>query len=311
MIPLIVIEGPTAAGKSRLALQLAERLGNEIISADSRQIYRYMDIGTAKPTIKERKRVVHHLIDIIEPWQEYSAGQFACDAAAIIRELQAERKVPIVCGGTGFYIKALLEGLFEVPKIPTQIRDDLKELEENKGTDYLYNMLKQVDPLSAERVHPNDSYRIKRALEVWIATGKGIGKHWEEQKSPIRKFNPFRIMVNEERELLYERINKRIDKMIDKGLIDEIRFLLEMGYKQDDPGMNSVGYREFIPFIRKNASFLSCLEEAKQNSRNYAKRQFTWYRKTNFDLVIESNYDITRLSEKIKNYLEKSDKSLS
>jgi tRNA dimethylallyltransferase len=311
MIPLIVIEGPTAVGKSRIALQLAEKLGNEIISADSRQIYRYMDIGTAKPTVEERKRVEHHLVDIIEPYQEYSAGQYAVDAAAIIRELQAESKVPIVCGGTGFYIKSLLEGLFEAPAIPATIREDLRALEDSKGTEYLNNMLKKIDPLSAERIHPNDSYRIKRALEVWITTGKGMGQHWEEQKSSGRDYKPFRILVTEDRQVLYERINKRIDMMIDKGLIDEIRLLLNRGYKEDDPGMTSVGYREFIPFIRENASFFSCLEEAKQNSRNYAKRQFTWYRKIDFDLVIESNHDISDLNARIKNFLEKSDKTLS
>ena len=312
MIPIIVIEGPTAAGKSQIANSLAEAFGTEIISADSRQIYRLMDIGTAKPTKEERAITTYHLIDIVNPDEEYSAGQFASDAAKIIKDLHTAGKIPLICGGTGFYIKALLEGLFEAPEIPVEIRADLEDLEEQKGTEYLYQMLQKVDPPSSERIHPNDSYRIKRALEIWIATGKGLGEHWQEQEKPDQTYKPFRIMVTEERSLLYERINNRIELMIKDGLIDEIRHLLTSGYKETDPGMSSVGYREYIPFIKENSSFLSCVEEAKKDTRNYAKRQFTWYRRINFDLIVRSSdLNLLDLTAKIKKILDGDGKALS
>ena len=312
MIPLIVIEGPTAVGKSRLALQLAELFATEIISADSRQIYRFMDIGTAKPSSEDRAKITHHLIDIVNPNEEYSAGQFSVAADKLIKQLHAGGKLPVICGGTGFYIKALLEGLFEAPSIPGKIRSDLEELEDKKGTEYLYQMLKKVDPPSADRIHQKDSYRIKRALEVWIATGKGIGEHWESQDKRKQQYNPLRILISEEREILYERINSRMERMIKEGLIDELRSLLAAGYHQDDPGLTSVGYREFLPFIKENDSFISCLEKAKKDSRNYAKRQFTWYRKVNFDLNIQSNhYQTDEIADKIKIFLESGKKALS
>ncbi|MBW6514989.1 MAG: tRNA (adenosine(37)-N6)-dimethylallyltransferase MiaA [Candidatus Cloacimonetes bacterium] len=312
MIPLIIIEGPTAAGKSFLAIQIAEALETEIISADSRQIYRYMNIGTAKPTKQERERIKHHLIDIVEPNEEYSAGQFSSDADTILKQLNSEGKIPIICGGTGFYIKSLLEGLFAAPEIPEKIRTDLEELEDSKGTDYLFQMLLNVDPNSADRIHQNDSYRIKRALEVWIATGKSLGEHWENQEKIEKKYNTCRIMVTEDRQILYERINSRLEKMIQDGLINEIKQILEAGYSEDDPGITSVGYREFIPFIKENTSFLTCLEEAKKDTRNYAKRQLTWYRKVFFDMIIHiTDYKVHDLLDRIKYFLESEDKALS
>lgn len=303
MIPLIVIEGPTASGKSEVAIQLAESFQTEIISADSRQIYRQMDIGTAKPSLEERERVTHHLIDIIDPDQEYNAGNFSSSASEIITNLHISGKIPVVCGGTGFYIKALLEGLFAVPEIPKEIREELETLEKEKGKEYLYQMLLKVDPQSAEKIHSNDCYRIKRALEVWIVTGRGIRELWKEQAKD-QVYKPFRLMVSEERAPLYERINLRMERMIKEGLIEEIRILLAR-YSEDVPGLKSVGYREFIPFLKRGIPFLNCLEEAKQATRNYAKRQFTWYRKVSFDRVIESKeFKASEIKDLIKKSLD-------
>jgi tRNA dimethylallyltransferase len=312
MKPLIIIEGPTASGKSGVALQLAEKIGTEIISADSRQVYRYMNIGTAKPSVSDRGKVVHHLVDIVDPDEEYSAGQFISDAEKIIKKLGEEGKVPIICGGTGFYVKALLEGLFAAPEIPLKVKKEIEELEDSKGTNYLHTMLKHIDPESALRVHPNDSYRIKRALEIWIATGEKVGELWQRQSKEDKRYDPFRIMITEERDVIYERINRRLEKMIKDGLIDEIKELIKKGYGEKDPGMTSVGYREFLPYVSSNDPFTLCLEEAKKNTRNYAKRQFTWYRKIVFDLVLRNEGSGSGFSDEIlKKFYEKEKKSLS
>lgn len=312
-IPLIIIEGPTGSGKSSIAHDLAKKLKSEIISADSRQIYRYMDIGTAKPSKKAREEIPHHLIDIIDPNTEYSAGNFANDAALVIDEIYDRKektaneenplRIPVIAGGTGFYIQALLEGLCQAPPVNEEIRREVDSYEREKGTEYLYSVLKKVDPEAAERIHSNDNYRLKRSLEVWIATGKPMSAYWSEQKKQNNRYNAFRIYLDRSRDELYLRINRRMESMIEQGLIDEIRSLLEMGYKCDDPGLNSVGYKEYLPFILENQSFIECLEKAKQNTRNYAKRQITWYRKRHFDLKLDpAGTKIDKVYTEIKNY---------
>jgi tRNA dimethylallyltransferase len=307
MIPIITVEGPTASGKSRVAMEIAQLLKTEIISADSRQIYRYLDIGTAKPSPEQRAKIKHHLIDVVDPDQDYSAGRFAQESTFLVKKLWADKKLPIVAGGTGFYVKSLLEGLFESPPVAENIRRELALLEEEKGSDYLHKLLEKVDPSSAERIHSNDSYRVKRALEVWIATGKSISKHWDEQKKNNSEIVSFRVMVQQDRDQLYERIEKRMEEMIEKGLIDEIRKLFEMGYQESDPGMSSVGYKEFLPFIKGEATFLSCLEEAKKDTRNYAKRQLTWYRRIHFDYYTTiEEFSGKQLVEVLKKYFARS-----
>ncbi|MDY0218919.1 MAG: tRNA (adenosine(37)-N6)-dimethylallyltransferase MiaA [Candidatus Cloacimonas acidaminovorans] len=285
MIPVITIEGATASGKSALAIVLAEALNTEIISADSRQVYRYLDIGTAKVTKEEQKRVKHHLIDIINPDETYNAGAFVKDASLIIEKLHSEGKIPVICGGTGLYIKALLKGLFSLPPLPQEIRQNLKQRLKEEGLAALYAELKSLDPLFAEKISENDTQRILRGLEVAIGTGIPLSEHWQKQKSSC-KYNAFRILIDIPRSELYQRINQRIEKMLDQGLLAEIENLFALGYDENSPGLNCLGYKEFLPYFKKEAGLEECILLAAQHQRNYAKRQVTWYRKGNFDLVI-------------------------
>jgi tRNA dimethylallyltransferase len=285
MIPVITIEGATASGKSALAIVLAEALNTEIISADSRQVYRYLDIGTAKVTKEEQKRVKHHLIDIINPDETYNAGAFVKDASLIIEKLHSEGKIPVICGGTGLYIKALLKGLFSLPPLPQEIRQNLKQHLKEEGLAALYAELKSLDPLFAEKISENDTQRILRGLEVAIGTGIPLSEHWQKQKSSC-KYNAFRILIDIPRPELYQRINQRIEKMLAQGLLAEIENLFALGYDENSPGLNCLGYKEFLPYFKKEAGLEECILLAAQHQRNYAKRQVTWYRKGNFDLVI-------------------------
>ena len=285
MIPVITIEGATASGKSALAIVLAEALNTEIISADSRQVYRYLDIGTAKVTKEEQKRVKHHLIDIINPDETYNAGAFVKDASIIIEKLHSEGKIPVICGGTGLYIKALLKGLFSLPSLPQEIRQNLKQRLKEEGLAALYAELKSLDPLFAEKISENDTQRILRGLEVAIGTGIPLSEHWQKQKSSC-KYNAFRILIDIPRPELYQRINQRIEKMLAQGLLAEIENLFALGYDENSPGLNCLGYKEFLPYFKKEAGLEECILLAAQHQRNYAKRQVTWYRKGNFDLVI-------------------------
>ena len=285
MIPVITIEGATASGKSALAIALAEALNTEIISADSRQVYRYLDIGTAKVTKEEQKRVKHHLIDIINPDETYNAGAFVKDASLIIEKLHSEGKIPVICGGTGLYIKALLKGLFFLPPLPQEIRQNLKQRLKEEGLAALYAELKSLDPLFAEKISENDTQRILRGLEVAIGTGIPLSEHWQKQKSSC-KYNAFRILIDIPRPELYQRINQRIEKMLAQGLLAEIENLFALGYDENSPGLNCLGYKEFLPYFKKEAGLDECILLAAQHQRNYAKRQVTWYRKGNFDLVI-------------------------
>ncbi len=285
MIPVITIEGATASGKSALAIALAEALNTEIISADSRQVYRYLDIGTAKVTKEEQKRVKHHLIDIINPDETYNAGAFVKDASIIIEKLHSEGKIPVICGGTGLYIKALLKGLFFLPPLPQEIRQNLKQRLKEEGLAALYAELKSLDPLFADKISENDTQRILRGLEVAIGTGIPLSEHWQKQKSSC-KYNAFRILIDIPRPELYQRINQRIEKMLAQGLLAEIENLFALGYDENSPGLNCLGYKEFLPYFKKEAGLEECILLAAQHQRNYAKRQVTWYRKGNFDLVI-------------------------
>jgi len=263
-----------------------------------------MDIGTAKVSKNEQQRVKHHLIDIVNPDEKYSAGNFIKDASDVILKLHHQQKIPIICGGTGMYIKALTEGLFEHEPIPSTIKDELYEIYCQKGLDTLYDMLKEYDPVSASNIYPQDKQRILRALEVFKATGKPIRAHWDEQqeRNPYRVFN---ILINPDRSELYQRINERMDNMLRIGLIEEIHSLIDMGYNENDFGLNSVGYKEFFPFLNGKASLSICLELAKQHSRNYAKRQITWYKKCNFNFAFLKKYiNISEIIHEIECFLE-------
>jgi len=287
-IPLIIIQGPTAVGKSKLAMKIAEELNSSIISADSRQVYKYLNIGTAKSTLEDQNRIKHHLIDIVEPDEEYNAGTFSEDADKLIKEISLQNKIPIICGGTGFYIKALLKGIFKAPQIPNEIRQYLREAAEIKGTEFFYKKLKKIDPDSAKRINENDANRIIRALEVYETTGKTITQLWKEDNLEQKNFQTMNIIITENRNILYERINSRVNKMMDNGLLNEMKELVDSGYKRTDPGMNTVGYKEIFPFLEGEKELFDCIDKIKKNTRNFAKRQLTWYRKIDFDLTLDS-----------------------
>ncbi|RLC48355.1 MAG: tRNA (adenosine(37)-N6)-dimethylallyltransferase MiaA [Candidatus Cloacimonadota bacterium] len=305
MIPLIVIQGPTGAGKSAFAFNLAEKLNTEIISADSRQIYKLLNIGTAKPSIEEQKQIKHHLIDIINPDAEYSAGDFARDAKEIISKLHKNNKIPIIAGGTGFYIKALLDGIFKSPDVPRELRKKLADEASEKGSEFLYNRLAEVDMDSAGRVDPNDLNRIIRALEIYEFTGKTITQLWKEKPADNFNYNVFNILINQDRKLLYDKIDLRVDEMIKEGLLDEIKHLFQLGYSPECSGFNTVGYKELLPYFLNGADLDFCIKMIKQHTRNYAKRQLTWYRRISFDLTLDKNdINISKVIELINNNLE-------
>ena len=287
MIPIIVIQGPTGVGKSSFAIELAVKLHSEIISADSRQVYKLLNIGTAKPDKTDLKIIKHHLIDIINPDAEYSAGDFAKDAKRLIVELHNKKKIPIIAGGTGFYIKALLEGIFQSPDVPAEIREKLKQEAAEKGVEHLHDRLMKIDPDSAERTDPNDSNRIIRALEIYEYTAKTITNLWQEKPAEKSDLQAFNILIDEDRQKLYNRINLRVEKMIKTGLLDEIKNLLQLGFSPDCPGFNSVGYKELLPYFLAGANMETCINLIKQHTRNYAKRQLTWYRQLHFDLTLD------------------------
>jgi tRNA dimethylallyltransferase len=282
---IITIEGPTAAGKTAFALQLAKALNTEIINADSRQVYRYMDIGTAKPNREELTAVPHHLIDIIEPNQSFNAGCFVKDADNLIAQLQAAGKTPIVCGGTGLYIRSLVEGLFEHPPIDPALRAELKTQLYEQGQRAMYARLQEVDPAFAARISEHDPQRILRGLEVYLGTGKSISAHWLAQKRDPRH-QAVRILLTLPRDELYLRINSRVHHMLNTGLLAEIEGLLLRGYTWHDPGLRTMGYKEFQPCLEAGIPAADCALLVAQHHRNFAKRQLTWYRNCRFDLTI-------------------------
>jgi tRNA dimethylallyltransferase len=302
-LKIITIQGTTASGKSSLALLLAHQLNTEIISADSRQIYKYMDIGTAKPSLQEQNRIRHHLIDIIFPDQTYNAGRFARDAEKLITQLNAGGKYPLVVGGTGFYIKALLDGLAAIPDIPLQKKEEIAAEHDQKSDKELHEYLASFDPVSATRINHQDRQKLLRAVSVYQFTGKPISAYWQEkhQKLAIQSYN---ILINRPRQEIYDRIDRRVELMLEKGLLNEIQFLLDKGYTANDPGLRSVGYQELIPYFTEKADLPECVELVKQHTRNYAKRQITWLKKCQFDLTLErTNINFLQVLELITEFL--------
>jgi tRNA dimethylallyltransferase len=274
---VVIILGPTGAGKSRLAVELAEEFGGEIINADSMQVYRYMDIGTAKPTREERKRVTHHLIDIVTPDQPFHAGLYRALGRKTIDFLYEHQKPIWVVGGTGLYIKSLTQGLFSSPKIDPEIREHLKQEAKVKGADLLYQRLREVDPKTASKLHPHDLVRTIRALEVFDATGIPISFFREKHRFGERPYLTFKMGVETNREELYRRIEERVDRMIEQGFLQEVEGLLEMGYGAELNPMQSLGYKQMVRFIRKEIGWVEAVREMKKDTRHYAKRQWTWF----------------------------------
>jgi tRNA dimethylallyltransferase len=274
---IVIICGPTGIGKTSVAINIAGAVNGEIISADSMQIYRYMDIGTAKPTIKEQSRVGHHLIDIVDPDENFDAAKYAKKAHEKIVELYTHGIASLVVGGTGLYIKALTHGLFDAEAANLDTRKKLKKEAVISGTGFLHKRLTACDPEAASRIHPNDTYRIIRALEMIEATGKTISKHQEDHGFTDKQFRVIKFGLAIEREALYHRINQRVEAMIEKGLVDEVKVLLDRGYSENLKSMKSIGYRHIVDFIKGRLSWDETLRTLKRDTRRYAKRQMTWF----------------------------------
>mgnify|MGYP000643138172 CR=1 FL=1 len=280
---IVVITGPTASGKTALGVALAQRLGGEVVSADSMQIYRGMDIGTAKPTPEEMQGVPHHMIDIADPAENYSVSRYAAQAAACVDDILARGKLPIVVGGTGLYIDSLIAGrTFADGTADTALRQELSERYDEIGGEGLLGELRKVDPERAARLHPADKKRIVRAMEVYILTGKTITQHDAETRAVPPRYDAAKIALDfADRQDLYDRIDRRVDAMVRQGLFDEVRALLAAGVPADCTAMQAIGYKEFFPYFEGTANLTECTERLKQATRNYAKRQLTWFRRQN------------------------------
>ena len=275
---VIVIAGPTAVGKTAVALELARRLPAEIISADSRQIYRHMDIGTAKPTLEERQQTPHHFIDICDPDEDFTSGRFGREARKVVHEILQRDKTPIVVGGSGFYLRALLEGFSEDLPSDRRVRQELKRRLLEEGSAALHAELASVDPESARRLHPNDGQRIVRALEVHIITGETLTELHRHAAIPA-KFAYKIFCLTRNRQTLYERINQRVNEMLRMGLVEECRHLLELSFSPELNALQTVGYKEVFEFLAGKIDEEQMKELIQRHSRQYAKRQLTWFRK--------------------------------
>lgn len=299
---VIVICGPTGVGKTSSVIEIAKEFNGEIINADSMQIYKYMDIGTAKPTLKEQACVKHHMIDIVNPDEPFDAAKFAKMARRIIMQLYKRNITPFIVGGTGFYIKALLYGLFQAEPVDPDFRLRLKNEAEIDGAAFLHKRLKKYDPDTAEKIHPNDTYRIIRALEILEATGKTISEYHREHRFADNPFEVLTIGLHMNREVLYDRINRRVDTMISAGLLDEVKRLIGMGLAEELKPMQSIGYRHMIDFIKGRISWDDTLQTFKRDTRRYAKRQFTWF-KADPDILWTEPKELTEMCRLIKNFL--------
>lgn len=275
---IIIITGPTATGKTGLAVELALEIGGEVVNCDSMQVYRGMDIGTAKPLPEEKKSIPHHLLDVVNPDQEFNASIYREYAIPVIQDIIKRKKVCLVVGGTGLYIKSLLGGLFECPASDHDIRERLLMEYEAKGKDILYERLNNLDPVYAESVHPNDRVRITRALEVIELTGKPFSMLASDHSFSNQDFIPLKICLHHEREVLYERINYRSVKMFESGLIEETEKLLQSGYSPDLKPLKSIGYRHAVDYLNNRAGYDESVELLQRDTRRYAKRQITWFK---------------------------------
>jgi len=276
---LIALLGPTASGKTALSIALAERFAGEIINCDSIALYREFEIGSAKPAAEERARVPHHLLDVLSPNEISTAGDYARRARRVIKEIAGRRKTPVVVGGTGLYLRALLEGLFSGPPRSEQLRARLRYIAHSKGSTHLHRLLSRLDRAAAAAIHENDTPKLIRAIEVCMQARRPMSAMWQEQgRSPLTGFRILRIGLNPDRAALYQRINQRVLAMIKAGLIEETRGIVER-YGYDIPPLNSTGYKQAIQFLRGQLPRDRMITAIQQAHRNYAKRQMTWFRR--------------------------------
>jgi tRNA dimethylallyltransferase len=275
---LVVVLGPTASGKTALSLALAERFGGEIVNCDSVAMYREFESGTAKPTVEERARAPHHLFDVIAPASFVTAGEYARVGRHTLHDIKVREKLPIVVGGTGLYLRALLEGLFPGPQRSDELRERLREHAQQKGTAYLHRLLLRMDRTAAAKIHVNDLPKLVRALEICLSSRRKMTDLWEQGRDPLRGFRILRLGLSPQREALYARINRRAEQMFGAGLIHETQRLLEK-YGDAAWPLGSLGYRQAVQVIRGEIDVKAAIAAAQQGHRNYAKRQMTWFRR--------------------------------
>jgi len=278
-IRLVVITGPTAVGKTGIAIDLASRFGGEIISADSMQVYRYMNIGTAKPDPDARRRAPHHLIDVVDPDEEFNAALFMKEAGKIIRDLDRKGKNIFVVGGTGLYIRALLGGLFEGPGSDRERRAAWMRIAESFGREYLFELLREQDYEASRKIHPHDTARVIRALEIVASTGESIITKQREHDFGNRSYDSFSVGLRIDREELYGRIDRRVDEMIRDGLVSEVEALLDRGYEESVKPLQSMCYRHVVAYLKGRIDLDESVRLIKRDTRHYAKRQLTWFKK--------------------------------
>ena len=278
--PLIVLTGPTAVGKTALSIELAKALNGEIISADSMQVYRHMDIGSAKITKEEMDGVPHHLIDVLEPWEEFNVTRFQSMAKEAMKGIYSRGHVPIVTGGTGFYIQALAYDIdFTENEDHSGLRAELEQLAEEKGEVFLHQMLAEIDPESAEAIHANNAKRVIRAIEYYRLTGEKISEHNKREREKQSPYDLHYYVLNRDRKTLYERIDKRVDIMMEQGLLDEVNRLKAMGCTRDMVAMQGLGYKEMLDYLDGKISLEEAVYIIKRDTRHFAKRQLTWFKR--------------------------------
>lgn len=301
--PLIILTGPTAVGKTKLSIELAKAVNGEIISADSMQVYKHMDIGSAKIKKEEMCGVPHHLIDVLEPDEEFHVVRFQEMAKQAMEEIYAKGKVPILAGGTGFYIQAVVKDIdFSKETEKSPVREELEKLAEEKGCEYLHERLQQVDPKSAEKIHANNVKRVIRALEYFELTGKLISLHNEEEAAKESPYNVAYFVLNDVRERLYERIDARVDAMLQEGLVEEVSGLAKKGYTKDMVSMQGLGYKEILSYLDGSYALDEAVYILKRDTRHFAKRQLTWFKREK-DVIWVNKQDFHYEENEILNYI--------
>lgn len=301
-IPVLVVCGPTACGKTGWSLKLAERFPIEIISADSRQVYQQMDIGTAKATAAEQAIAPHHMINLIEPNQEFSVAQFVARARPLIQKIEARGNIPCVVGGTGLYIRALLGGLADTPTADQALRDRLHQRELDEGDGSLHEELVLIDPVAAERIHPNNVIRLVRALEVFHVSGRTLTELQREHQFADQPYRVFKMAPALERAELYQRIDLRAQQMLDEGLVEEVRGLVTR-YSVDLKALQTLGYREVVRYLNVPDTHEKMLDEIRTSTRQYAKRQLTWFRKEPEIIWVDSSTESGRVLRSIEDFI--------
>ena len=304
MRPLIVLTGPTAVGKTALSIALAKAVKGEIVSADSMQVYRHMDIGSAKITAEEMQNVPHHLIDILEPWEEFHVVRFQELVREALEGIYERGQIPILTGGTGFYIQAILKDVdFTENGEDLTYRRELEQLAKKEGSGYLHALLEQADPKSAEAIHPNNTKRIIRALEYYRQTGEPISAHNEEQRKKASPYNYAYFVLTDDRKHLYDRIDLRVDRMLADGLVEEVRHLKELGCTRDMVSMQGLGYKEILAYLDGELSYEEAVYILKRDTRHFAKRQLTWFKREQ-DVIWIDRQSFGYQDDKISEYMQ-------